>query len=426
MVGNPFGDSGVSTADEGHREIVIVRRGHGDHDEGHHGGVWKIAFADFMTAMMCFFLVMWLINASNEQTKAAVASYFNPVKLVDRNAASKSLEDEGDGPEQVGQAAEKNSEGGDSKAGPSTNEGTVQSSDIKKEADAKLFSDPYAVLAEIASDTGIKQNISEKGDGGAQLAGPATGASGGEAYRDPFAPDFWSQQVALPSEAEASAEPKRTDEKPPETQPAKAETPVAQPAQARSADAKPLPVSPPQAAASDKLTAPPSEKPASPPQKAAPTPQTVKAADQIRRDLAEELLPDDKMKDGISVVATERGVQVSVTDQLEFGMFEIGSAMPRRELVLAMEKISQAIGKQKGTVTISGHTDARPYKAGGYDNWRLSTARAHSAYYMLVRAGLDERRITEVAGFADRKPKDGADPLAAINRRIEILLEIGG
>ena len=65
-------------------EIIIVKHGGGDHDEGHHGGVWKIAFADFMTAMMCFFLVMWLINAANEQTKAAVASYFNPVKLIDR------------------------------------------------------------------------------------------------------------------------------------------------------------------------------------------------------------------------------------------------------------------------------------------------------------------------------------------------------
>lgn len=428
MVGGPVGDSRLSIADpsEKHHEIVIVRRGHGDHDEGHHGGVWKIAFADFMTAMMCFFLVMWLINASNEQTKAAVASYFNPVKLVDRNAARKSLEDEGDGPEQVGSAAEKNSDGGDSKAGPSTNEGTVESSEIRKEADEKLFSDPYAVLAEIASDTGIKQNISEKGDGGMQAAGPATGASGGEAYRDPFAPDFWSQQVALPNEAEASAEPKRTDD----SQPSPAKPPAEkQPGAGAAADAlkgaAPLPAT--QGPASENLAAAaPAGKPAPPPEKAEPTPETVRAADQIRRELAEQLLPDDKMKDGISVVATDKGVQVSVTDQLEFGMFEIGSALPRRELVLAMEKISQAIGKQKGTVTISGHTDARPYKAGGYDNWRLSTARAHSAYYMLVRAGLDERRVTEVAGFADRKPKDGADPLAAINRRIEILLEIGG
>ena len=57
-----------------HGEIVIVKRGGGGHDDGHHGGVWKIAFADFMTAMMAFFLVMWLINASNEKTKKAVAS----------------------------------------------------------------------------------------------------------------------------------------------------------------------------------------------------------------------------------------------------------------------------------------------------------------------------------------------------------------
>ncbi len=44
--------------------LVIVRRRR-SHDEEHHGGVWKIAYADFMTAMMAFFLVMWLINAAD-------------------------------------------------------------------------------------------------------------------------------------------------------------------------------------------------------------------------------------------------------------------------------------------------------------------------------------------------------------------------
>ena len=69
------------------QEIIIVKRGgHGDH--GHHGGAWKIAFADFMTAMMALFLVLWLINAANEETKKSVASYFNPVKLVDRNRST--------------------------------------------------------------------------------------------------------------------------------------------------------------------------------------------------------------------------------------------------------------------------------------------------------------------------------------------------
>ena len=65
--------------------------GHGDHDE-HHGGVWKIAFADFMTAMMAFFLVMWLISA-NDKTRASVARYFNPVKLVDATTQPRGLHD---------------------------------------------------------------------------------------------------------------------------------------------------------------------------------------------------------------------------------------------------------------------------------------------------------------------------------------------
>jgi chemotaxis protein MotB len=43
---------------------------------------------------------------------------------------------------------------------------------------------------------------------------------------------------------------------------------------------------------------------------------------------------------------------------------------------------------------------------------------------MLVRAGLDEKRVTEVAGFADRKLKDASQPLSAVNRRIEIHLEL--
>jgi len=91
-----------------------------------------------------------------------------------------------------------------------------------------------------------------------------------------------------------------------------------------------------------------------------------------------------------------------------------------------MEKIAKVIASRTGNVTINGHTDARPFRSRNYDNWRLSTARAHSAYYMLARAGLDEKRMVEVAGFADRKLKNKDDPFDASNRRIEILLEVGG
>jgi chemotaxis protein MotB len=413
MVGHDFGGAALSTVDIGavKHEIIIVKRGHGDHDDGHHGGVWKIAFADFMTAMMCFFLVMWLINASSEQTKAAVASYFNPVKLVDRNASRKGLEDLGDGPQANGVTAEtpqdnlgKGGNDGTSASGSSARQNDEKQDDKAETADQHLFADPYAVLSEIAMDTSVLQNVSEKGDGGAQDAGPGTGASGGEAYRDPFAPDFWSQQAASPDAAEASSERSRTGADDSSQTTSEMTKPSADPIPPEALAEAPIP---------DKKSD-------------APTPETVKAADEIRQQLADAFKPEDKLSGGLSVTATDKGVTISVTDQLDFGMFEIGSAVPRRELVLAMEKIGKMLSARNGALIISGHTDARPFKSGAYDNWRLSTARAHSAYYMLVRGGLDERRITEVAGFADRKLKDPSQPMSAANRRIEILLETGG
>src|SRR6478609_6671402 len=74
-------------------ELVIIRRRGPFEEGGHKGGVWKIAYADFMTAMMAFFLVMWLINALNQDQKQVVASYFNPIKLAENAPAPKGLKD---------------------------------------------------------------------------------------------------------------------------------------------------------------------------------------------------------------------------------------------------------------------------------------------------------------------------------------------
>lgn len=432
-------------------EIIIVRRGHGDEDEGHHGGVWKIAFADFMTAMMCFFLVMWLINAANEQTKAAVASYFNPIKLIDRNANRKGLEDLGSESASSGMAADDQQDAA-TKTGKDGqgNAGSVKEPNKEEEptaqtfpSDEKLFADPYAVLAEIVANSGNLQNISEKGEGGAQNAGPANGASGGQSYRDPFAPDFWSQQVSTPG-AEASAERAKV-----EGDPAKPGDKVAEIAVPKT-KAEPVPEQKPQPQNLQKpfdtsaltsgdeelrnefakvdapeIDAPKPEPVEEKPAEKGPSVATVETSERVKEELA-KALSGEKVAEGVTVEATEKGVVISITDQLDFGMFEIGSAVPRRDLVLAMEKIGRVINSQKGTLSIQGHTDARPFRNDTYDNWRLSSARAHAAYYMLIRGGVDESRVKEVAGFADRDPKDKANPLSSANRRIAILLETDG
>ena len=73
-----------------HPEIVIVRR-RSSHEDEHHGGAWKIAFADFMTAMMAFFLVLWIISATDKNTKTLIARYFNPVKVEEPAKAQKGI-----------------------------------------------------------------------------------------------------------------------------------------------------------------------------------------------------------------------------------------------------------------------------------------------------------------------------------------------
>lgn len=57
---------------------IIIRRKKVYAAAGHHGGAWKVAYADFVTAMMAFFLLMWLLNATTEEQRKGIADYFNP------------------------------------------------------------------------------------------------------------------------------------------------------------------------------------------------------------------------------------------------------------------------------------------------------------------------------------------------------------
>jgi len=58
------------------RPIIIIKR---PRRRGHHGGAWKVAYADFVTAMMAFFLVMWLVASVTKEQRAAIFDYFkNP------------------------------------------------------------------------------------------------------------------------------------------------------------------------------------------------------------------------------------------------------------------------------------------------------------------------------------------------------------
>lgn len=59
-------------------QTIIIKKKKVVAKGGHHGGAWKVAYADFVTAMMAFFLLMWLLNATTEQQRKGIADYFDP------------------------------------------------------------------------------------------------------------------------------------------------------------------------------------------------------------------------------------------------------------------------------------------------------------------------------------------------------------
>jgi chemotaxis protein MotB len=63
---------------------VIIKRKKIVQGGGHHGGAWKVAYADFVTAMMAFFMLMWLLNATTEKQRKGLADYFSPTIPVNR------------------------------------------------------------------------------------------------------------------------------------------------------------------------------------------------------------------------------------------------------------------------------------------------------------------------------------------------------
>jgi chemotaxis protein MotB len=67
-------------------KIIVKKIVEGEH--GHHGGAWKVAYADFVTAMMAFFLLMWLLGATTEKQRKSIADYFTPTLVeTKRNSA---------------------------------------------------------------------------------------------------------------------------------------------------------------------------------------------------------------------------------------------------------------------------------------------------------------------------------------------------
>ncbi len=74
----PPAEPGAAPADGALAPVIVIKKVIDDGHGGAHGGAWKIALADMMTAMMAFFLLMWLLGASNADQRKSIADYFKP------------------------------------------------------------------------------------------------------------------------------------------------------------------------------------------------------------------------------------------------------------------------------------------------------------------------------------------------------------
>jgi chemotaxis protein MotB len=119
----------------GEAPIVIkkVKKGGG---HGHHGGAWKVAYADFVTAMMAFFLLMWLINTTSPEQKRGIADYFAPASVSETTSGSGGIlggtalgEDGAKGDGAMAVIEELSPESPNPDAGKTTDEGSPVSAD---------------------------------------------------------------------------------------------------------------------------------------------------------------------------------------------------------------------------------------------------------------------------------------------------------
>ncbi len=253
---------------------------------GHHGGAWKVAYADFVTAMMAFFLLLWILGATTEKQRKGIADYFSPTLV-------------------------KTSQGSAGSA-----EGLLGGSSL---TDADKY--PHR-----AGQTGTKTLTIPRDT----VGGPKEGGS----------------KIKRTTRAKQALE------------------------------------------------------------------QKLQSTQELRR-LAKQ----------VRMVDTTEGVRIDLVDDANFSMFRLGTTILTSDASELVQAIAQAVGSDKGSLTIRGHTDATPWRDGvPGNNWSLSAGRAEATRQALLRAGIGEDRFTRIEGVADRELLIPGDPSDPRNRRISILL----
>ncbi len=360
---------------EGGGTIVIKRIEEGGH--GHHGGAWKVAYADFVTAMMAFFLLMWLLNATSEEQRRGIADFFSPVNAFGQSSSGSGQPFAGRTANSAGTLA---SDAGSMAVQRNTVPAQIEIEEEDEEADSPnprvgRGEGPVAGPGQPAARAPRTWNTDAEGPGGESIEGVEQAPAGAARRRAAPPP----QQQALTA-AEAVSQLAGADATALRDEALRAEL-------ARREHAA-------LAQAAEDLRAAVRDDP---------------ALAELARQLVVEIVPE--------------GLRIQLLDAERTPMFAAGSAAPNERARALLQKVAQMAARLPNDLAIAGHTDASPFRGGGdRGNWELSAERANTARRLLLEAGVPEGRIRSVAGHAARQPLLGDQPLAAANRRVAVTL----
>jgi chemotaxis protein MotB len=303
----------MATQAKNDRPIIIVRRIKKGR-AGHHGGAWKVAYADFVTAMMAFFLVMWLVTAVSKDKRAAIFEYF-------KNPSMESGKTVKPAPGQMGP--------GGASTSPINLGGGLDAPRTLTSRKPDIGANPNLPVREQIVDRKFDDKSSDK-------------------------PETEQQARERVKEAEH------------------------------------------------------------------------KKLETLMEELKEAVSKSQALepfKDQLLLDITPEGIRIQIVDAQNRPMFDVGSARLRDYTQSILHELTPYLTSVPNRISITGHTDIRPYPGqGGYSNWELSADRANAARRALLMAGLPDAKIARVVGLSSSVLFDRQDPQSPINRRISIVI----
>lgn len=149
--------------------------------------------------------------------------------------------------------------------------------------------------------------------------------------------------------------------------------------------------------------------------------------EELKRQLETEINALDSVfqliKDQILIDFTALGLRIQIVDKDQRPMFDVGSANLKPWSADVLHALAPILNKVQNKISITGHTDSRPYGAGAtYTNWELSADRANAARRALLEGNYPEAKVATVQGMGSAAPLLIDKPAEPINRRIAIIV----